>query len=84
MRCYLCTLANLVVFTVWILVWEQYGLLTGGAGGACSCEQQPSIRVASVWSNDSVELAVPGLATRRPLLVRFNWYSRKTTPVHIG
>ncbi|CAI8021259.1 Deoxyadenosine kinase [Geodia barretti] len=28
---------------------------------------------------------IPALAApRRPLLVRFDWYSRKTTPVHIG
>lgn len=53
---------------------EQFSLYRDSRGAELSL--QPSL-------NSSV-FAQAITAPQRPLLVRFDWYSRKITPVHIG
>ena len=47
-------------------------------GGGAELRGEPQTR------RNSSEFLHVIAAQRRPLLVRFDWYSRKTTPVHIG
>ena len=84
MRCYLCAISNLVVFTVWVLLWEQYRLSTldDPQSCACSCDQTQGAQVET--NMNGTGLISPAATSRRPLLVRFDWYSRKQTPIHIG
>ena len=83
-RCYVCALVNVVFCTAWVLVWillkedtlgnlAVYGEIRKSNQG---CNQVPppnnsnTTHFAKLW--------------KRPLLVRFDWYSRRQTPIHIG
>ena len=91
---------GLIAMTVWIfiLALEQFRLFEDVdrdyrfSQTAAATKQTPGAAVSNgkgaelsllLQLNSSVFLH--GLAAPwRPLLVRFDWYSRKTTPVHIG
>ena len=81
-RFYLCTLLNLLGFTVWVLLWEQSRLrLLEPCGDHRDIDEDISPKDHVVNGSD---IGHPVTISKRPLLVRFDWYSRKQTPVHIG
>jgi len=84
-RFYLCILLNLLGFTVWVLLWEQSRLRLLENAKPCGdhhgIEEDVSSQDNTVNGSD---IGNPVTISNRPLLVRFDWYSRKQTPVHIG
>ena len=71
--------------TVWLILLslEQLDHQEQGDAGTNSAGGGAELRRGTLRFNSSVFLQTLA-AQRRPLLVRFDWYSRKTTPVHIG
>ena len=67
-------------------MWEKFRF---SEAPNCSCEHVQTVVNAKglqlqgdlVNSSDQIR---PVTASKRPLLVRFDWYSRKQTPVHMG
>ena len=69
-------------------MWEKFGFFEAAN---CSCEDILKQQVVSTKRPrlqkdlaNSSDLMRPVPASKRPLLVRFDWYSRKHTPVHMG
>ena len=86
-RWYVCVLLNLLVFAVLFFLWEQSRLSRLLENATRSCSSHPGDTDADTSLKNRVEnrLTVhPVTISKRPLLVRFDWYSRKQTPVHIG
>lgn len=88
----LLSLLVLAVMTVWItlLSSEQFRVIDDGGCQRLSVNVQQERATAASESegaepllNNSVFLQAL-TAAKRPLLVRFDWYSRKNTPVHVG
>ena len=61
----------------------QYSSKTGG-GAKCGCNQnsRETEYNSSAMAPNFTHVYVK--QNKRPLLVRFDWYSRSHTPVHIG
>ena len=84
-RFYLCILLNLLGFTVWVLLWEQSRLRLLENAKPCGDHHRIEEDVASQENTvNGSDVGHPVTVSKRPLLVRFDWYSRKQTPVHIG
>lgn len=70
---------------MWVLLWEQSRLRLLENAKPCGdhhgIEADVSSKDKSVNGSD---VGHPVTISKRPLLVRFDWYSRKQTPVHIG
>ena len=83
-RWYVCVLLNLLVFATLFFLWEQSRLsrLLENATRLCSSHQGDTDADTSL--KNRVENRSTVTISKRPLLVRFDWYSRKQTPVHIG
>lgn len=84
--------ANVLAASVWLFVWEHLKLveLRANAASRFRCRvigQHGGAEEGTAWRENSSDLGgfqVPIASTRRPLLVRFNWYSSQQTPVHVG
>ena len=80
-------LAVLLVITVWLFIFSSLKRLDG-SGTSRNAETNIAVGGAELHRGslrlNSSEFLQALAAPRRPLLVRFDWYSRKTTPVHIG
>ena len=86
-------LIGLVVISVWftILSLEQYRLDQYDASNdkrkmkhtRSNTPEGAELRLQHLHLNSSVFMQALN-SPRRPMLVRFDWYSRKVTPVHIG
>ena len=86
-RWYVCVLLNLLVFAILFFLWEQsrLGRLLENASRSCSSYQGDTDENTSLKNKVGNRSTVhPVTISKRPLLVRFDWYSRKQTPVHIG
>ena len=84
-RFYLCILLNLLGFTVWVLLWEQSRLRLLENAKLCGDHHRIEEDVSSKDNTvNGSDIGHPVTISKRPLLVRFDWYSRKQTPVHIG
>ena len=83
-RWYACVLLNLLVFTILFFLWEQSRLnrLLENVTRLCSRDTDEDTPLKNRVGNRST--VHPVTISKRPLLVRFDWYSRKQTPVHIG
>ena len=80
--------ANLLATSVWILAWEQLklaelGTTSCGSGGQVRASLDGEVSRPGNGSEPD-GLQVPVAASKRPLLVRFDWYSSQRTPVHMG
>ena len=84
-RFYLCIFLNLLGFTVWVLLWEQSRLRLLENAKPCGDHHRIEKDVSSKDNTvNGSDVGHPVTISKRPLLVRFDWYSRKQTPVHIG
>ena len=83
-RWYACVLLNLLVFTILFFLWEQSRLnrLLENVARSCNRDADEDTPLKNRVGNRST--VHPVTISKRPLLVRFDWYSRKQTPVHIG
>ena len=87
-KCYICALLNIIFCVLWIVVWLQVGpslYLERSPEQRCGCNQvhKSTNSATLIISFDHNDTHLSTLS-KRPLLVRFDWYSRKRTPIHIG
>ena len=84
-RRYVCVLANVLLFAGWVALWEYRVQPSAGVSEGRGCVECGCVGQTVRSRNSSLLLHLPAIkAAQRPLLVRFDWYSRKQTPVHIG
>ena len=78
-------LACLLVVTIWLVLLslEQLDRRGTSSNSGINTATEGAELHRSLGLNSSAFLQTLA-APRRPLLVRFDWYSRKITPVHIG
>ena len=62
----------------------QYAPGDRNTGSEAAESRGAELREETLRLNSSAEFLRALESPKRPLLVRFDWYSRKTTPVHIG
>ena len=85
-QCYVCALVNAVLFVAWIVTLERFGCFEAANYSREDQQQRGKAKRAQLQKDlvNSSDLLRPVPTSKRPLLVRFDWYSRKHTPVHIG
>ena len=88
LRMYLTAVVLLIILFSLMVVWEALVMTR-----SCSSCDASVLRVSPLGEQGDVDPSRGALANftqrllqlqNRPLLVRFDWYSRKKTPVHIG
>ena len=85
LRRYSCALLFISLCVIFLLAYQLLHSCSGfaGNGGDNDMLQKKGCNQDSGESTDNFTKHFESLS-QRPLLVRFKWYSRKQTPVHVG
>lgn len=80
LRRYSLVFLGVLLFLLWRLSWHNFSVV-GGAQQEKGCDHTTT--GTSTIAPGNVSMHYVDLS-KRPLLVRFNWYTKKKTPIHLG